>query len=99
MLTVRSAPTGAIHRVLCPVHDTELSRRALTLAAGINSCFQANLTVPHVVESSGSKPVNDLCEWIPAEDCAQYSVRELVHRGDASEEIVRLANEEQSDSQ
>lgn len=97
VLTVRSAPPGSIRRILCPVHDTELSRRALTLAADMSVCFGANLTVLHVVEPSGLNPVSDLCGWIPAGDRGQCSVRELVRHGDPSEEIVRLASEEQFD--
>ena len=97
VLTVRSAPPGSIRRVLCPVHDTELSRRALMLAAAISACFAADLTVLHVVEPSGSNPVRDLCGWIPDAGRAQCAVREVLRHGDASEEIVRLANEEKFD--
>jgi len=56
VLTVRSAPRRPIRRVLCPVHNTDLSRQALKLAAGISACFEASLTVFHVVETSGAKP-------------------------------------------
>jgi len=97
VLTVRSAPHETIRRVLCPVHDTELSRRALTLAAGIGACFEASLTVLHVKEPSGANPVTDLCSWVPKEERARCDIRELVRHGDASEEIVRLATEEPSD--
>jgi len=97
VLTVRSTPPASIRRVLCPVHDTELSRRALKMAVRIGDCFKANLTVLHVVEPSGSNPVSDLGSWIPTGQRGQCSVRDLVRHGDASEEIVRLANEEQFD--
>ena len=97
VLTVRSAPREPIRRVLCPVHDTELSRRALTLAAGISACFEASLTVFHVREPSGANPVANLCSWVPKEERARCDIRELVRHGDASEEIVRLAAEEPYD--
>jgi len=97
VLTVRSAPCEPIRRVLCPVHDTELSRRALTLAAGISACFEASLTVFHVKEPAGANPVTDLCSWVPQEERARCDIRELVRHGDASEEIVRLATEEPYD--
>ena len=97
VLTVRSASPGPIRRVLCPVHDTALSRQALKLAAGIAACFEASLTVFHVVEPSGAGPVSDLCSWIPAEERSRCDIRELVRHGDASEEIVRLAAEESYD--
>jgi len=86
VLTVRSAIQEPIRRVLCPVHDTELSRRTLTFAAGIASCFDASLTVFHVKEASGANPVKDLCGWVPR-----------VRHGDAPEEIVKLATEEPYD--
>lgn len=97
VLTVRSAPHAPIRRVLCPVHDTELSRRALTLAAGISACFDASLTVFHVKEPSGANPVADLCSWVPKEERTRCDIRELVRHGDASEEIVKLATEEPYD--
>jgi nucleotide-binding universal stress UspA family protein len=97
VLTVRSAPREPIHQILCPVHDTELSRRALGVAAGIGACFDASLTVLHVHEPAGNKPVRDLCSWIPAEERARCAIRELVLHGDAGEEIVRLATEEPCD--
>ncbi len=97
LLTVRSAPREPIRRVLCPVHDTELARRALTLAARISACFEASLTVFHVKEPSGSNPVTDLCSWVPKEERARCDIRELVRHGEAAEETVRLATGEQYD--
>ena len=94
VLTVRSALQEPIRRVLCPVDDTELSRRALTFAAGIAACFDASLTVFHVKEASDANPVKDLCSWVPTEERARCDIRELVRHGDASEEIVKLATEE-----
>lgn len=97
VLTVRSAPRETIRRVLCPVHDTELSRRALNFAAGLATCFDAGLTVLHVHEPSGSNPVSDLCSWVPAEERSRCSIQELVRQGDAAEEIVKLAAAEPYD--
>ena len=97
VLTVRSAPREPLRRVLCPVHDTAVSRRALTLAAGITACFEASLTVFHVREPSGANPVVDLCSWVPREERARCDIRELVREGDASQEIVKLAAEESFD--
>ena len=93
VLTVRSAPRETIRRVLCPVHDTDLSRIALNLAVELGTCFDANLTVFHVVEPSGRNPVTDLCSWVPREGRTRCDIRELVRHGDPSEEIVRLATE------
>jgi nucleotide-binding universal stress UspA family protein len=100
VLTVRSAPRETIRQVLCPVQDTELSRRALSFAAGISACFDAKLTVLHVDEASGAKPISDLCSWVPAEERDQCVIRELVRHGGSlgpAEEIVKLATEEPYD--
>ena len=93
VLTVRGAAVAAVREVLCPVHDTDLSRQALSLAAAISGCFGANLTVLHVEESSGARPVSDLCRWIPEGERARCVIREAVRAGDASEQIVKLAAE------
>ncbi len=83
VLTVRSAPREPIRQVLCPVHDTELSRRSLRFAAGISACFDASLTVLYVHEPSESRPVSDLCSWVPREERARCAIRELVRHGGA----------------
>jgi nucleotide-binding universal stress UspA family protein len=97
VLTVRSALREPVRRVLCPVSDTEPSRRALALAAGVSACLGASLTVFHVHEPGGADPIANLCNWIPAEHRTQCEIRELVRHGDASEEIVRIAAEEPYD--
>jgi nucleotide-binding universal stress UspA family protein len=97
VLTVRSAPREPIRHVLCPVHDTELSRRALSFAAGISACFDASLTVLPVSEASGTRFVSDLCSWVPAEERSRCVIKELVRHGDPAEEIVKLAAEEPYD--
>ncbi len=97
VLTVRSEPRWPIRRVLCPVHDAAASRQALRVAAGLSACLQAELTVLHVHEPSGDKAVPSLCDWIPAEERARCSIRELVRHGDAAEEIVKVAAEEPFD--
>jgi nucleotide-binding universal stress UspA family protein len=101
VITVRSAPRESIRHVLCPVHDTELSRRALRMAATVAACFDARLTVLHVQEPSGEAAVSNLCAWIPAEERARCEIRELVRhaagRMGPAEEIVKLAAEESYD--
>lgn len=93
VLTVRGAAVEAIRDVLCPVHDTDLSRQAMRLAAAISGCFGAKLTVLHVEEPSGAGAVSDLCRWIPEEERARCVIAEAVRAGDASEQIVKLATE------
>ena len=94
VLTVRSSPPETMQRMLCPVDDTRESRRALSLATSVAACFGARLTVLHVTEPAGDKPVSDLCSWIPAEDRARCSISELALHGDAAEQIVKLAASE-----
>ena len=97
VLTVRSAPRETIRQVLCPVQDTELSRRALSFAVGISACFDAKLTVLHVDEASGTRPISDLCSWVPAEERSRCVIRESIRQGDPAEAIVKLATEEPYD--
>ncbi len=97
VLTVRSAPHEPVRHVLCAVHDTELSRRALSFAAGVGACFDATVTVLHVREASGTRSVSDLCGWISAEERSRCVIRELIRHGDPAEEIVKLAAEEPYD--
>lgn len=93
VLTVREAP-GEVHDVLCAVDDTDLSRRALTLAATMSACFGARLSVLHVQEPRASHPVADLCGWIPESERARCTLREVVRKGDAAEEILKATLEE-----
>ena len=97
VLTVRTEARWPIRRILCPVHDTPVSRRALSMAAGLSACLQAELTVLHVHEASGDKSLTSLCDWIPAEERARCSIRDLVRHGDAAEEIIKVAVEEPFD--
>ena len=94
VMTVRSAPPRQIGRVLGPVDDSELSRHALSYAAGLAACLGADLTVLNVHERTGSKPVSDLCSWVPSGARARCTIRELLRHGNAAEEIVRLASEQ-----
>ncbi|MBS1855190.1 MAG: universal stress protein [Acidobacteria bacterium] len=93
VLTVRQA-MGEARTVLCAVDDTDVSRRALTFAAAMSACLGARLTVLHVEEAGAAHPVADLCSWIPETELARCSLREVVRKGDASEEILKAAMEE-----
>ena len=97
VLTVRSAPKGPIRHILCPVSDTEPSRAALAVAAAFGACFDASVTALHVHEEHGGGRIPDLCEWIPAEERSRCNLRELVRHGNAAEEIIKLASEEEYD--
>ena len=97
VVTVRSEPERSIRRILCPVSDRGVSREALSVAAGLAGCFDATVTVLHVMEPHSANPLLDLCAWIPAEEQARCNIRELVRHGDAAAEIVQAASEEPYD--
>jgi nucleotide-binding universal stress UspA family protein len=93
VLTVRTAPPGVIKHILAPVNGTALSRRVLSVAARLATCFDATVTALHVQEAHGDAPVVDLCEWIGPEERSRCSIYELVRHGDPAEEIVAVASE------
>ena len=55
------------------------------------------MTALHVAEDHGANPVKSLCSWIPAEERARCNISELVRHGNAAEEIVALASEQEFD--
>jgi nucleotide-binding universal stress UspA family protein len=87
---VRSMP---ISRILCPVNDTPLARRALYYAARIGDCFGAIVTVLHVKESSRTREIADLSSWIPPAIRESAKVEEMVREGEAAHEAVNAASE------
>ena len=94
VLTVRGPAPVPVRHILCPVHDTEESRRALSFAVALGHCLAATVTALHVHEPNASREAPDLCSWIPDGERARCEIRELERHGEASEEIVRLASEE-----
>ena len=89
--------TASIQHVLCPINYTEVARKALEHAAGITKCFEAELVVLHVIESHSTdvKEKNEhgrLCAWIPDDIRSRCSLKEIVRRGDAAEQIVEAAS-------
>ncbi len=103
VLTVREKRSAAelsevsIQHVLCPVNYTEVARKALEHAVGISKCFAAELLVLHVIESHSTdiKEKDEhgrLCAWIPDEIRSRCSLKEIVRRGDAAEQIIEVAS-------
>jgi nucleotide-binding universal stress UspA family protein len=97
VLTVRSPLRQPIRKILCPVSDTPESRRALEEASRYGACFGAMVTAFHVHEPEAAASIPNLCAWIPAEQRARCQLQELVRRGNAAEEIIRLAADEEFD--
>ncbi len=103
MLTVREKRKGrtaaqiSIQHVLCPVNYTEVAFQALEHAVAISKCFGAELLVLHVIESPAADVTDHgeharLCSWIPDETRARCSLKEIVRRGDAAEQIIEMAS-------
>jgi len=103
VLTVREKKGAAelsrvsIHQVLCPINYTEVALKALEHAVGLSKCFEAELLVLHVIESY-STDINEeeehgrLCAWIPDSIRSRCSLKEVVRRGDAAEQIIEAAS-------
>ncbi len=108
VLTVREKSSGAefskvsIQQVLCPVNYTEIALKALEHAVEISKCFKAELLVLHVIESESTDIKDEdehyrLCAWIPEGVRARCSLKEIVRRGDAAEQIIEVASSARCD--
>ncbi len=92
----------SIHQVLCPVNYTEVAVSALEHAVEMSKCFEAELLVLHVVESQSTDikdedEHNRLCAWIPDGIRARCSLKEIVRRGDAAEQIIEVSSSSRCD--
>ncbi len=103
VLTVRSKKPLAepakvmIQRVLCPVNFTEVSSKAFGYAVAISKRLEAELLVLHVIESHAENVTDQeehvrLCSWIPDEVRERCSLREIVRRGNAAEQIIEMVS-------
>jgi nucleotide-binding universal stress UspA family protein len=87
----------SIEQVLCPINYTEVALQALEHAVAISKCFGAELLVLHVIESRSSD-VNEevehghLCAWVSDDIRSRCSLKEMVRRGDAAEQIIDAAS-------
>jgi len=87
----------SIRQILCPINYTEVALKALEHAVGISKCFDAELLVLHVIESHSTDVKEEeehgrLCAWIPDGVRSRCSLREVVRRGDAAEQIIEAAS-------
>lgn len=108
VLTVREKKGAAelsgvsIQQVLCPINYTEVALKALEHAVAISKCFGAELLVLHVIEphSTGIKEKDEhgrLCAWIPDDIRSRCSLKEIVRRGDAAEQIIEVVSSARCD--
>jgi nucleotide-binding universal stress UspA family protein len=103
VLTVRERKGAAelskasVQQVLCPINYTEVALMALDHAVAISKCFEAELVVLHVIESHSTdiKEKDEhsrLCAWIPDDLRLRCSLKEIVRRGDAADQIIEVSS-------
>ncbi len=89
-----------IRRILAPVNFTALDRETTELAASLASAFEARLYLLHAQERPNEDlaPVRErLCQWISGKMPNNCDVVEVVRKGNAAEEILLHAEEEDVD--
>ena len=102
VLTVREKKGAAepskvsVQQVLCPINYSEVAHKALEHAVEMSRCFKAELLVLHVIESQSTDVKDEdehhhLCAWVPDGIRSRCSLREIVRRGDAAEQIIEAA--------
>jgi nucleotide-binding universal stress UspA family protein len=108
VLTVREKKGAAepsrvsIQQVLCPVNYTEVALKALEYAVEMSKCFKAELLVLHVIESRSTEIKEEeeqgrLCSWVTEGVRSRCSLKEVVRRGDAAEQIIEVASSARCD--
>ncbi len=89
-----------LFRILCPVNLTERAHRGLEMSAEIAGAFGAQLVVLHAIEEGvfdlGAKQ-QELCQWVPAEVRTRCDLVEVVHQGNAAEQILLAARDRGAD--
>ena len=70
---------------------TPNAKNALQHAVAVAHCFDAELTVVHVLEANARKTtareaLAHLCEWVPEDVRLHCQVKEMIRRGDAAEQ-------------
>jgi nucleotide-binding universal stress UspA family protein len=96
VLTVRGeagAQPAAIRRILVPVNNTAVARKALEAAAELAHCFGAALTLLHVREPHPGSAIEDLCAWVPATQRERCQIEEVTREGEAAREIIAHASQ------
>lgn len=90
-----------IMTILCPVNFTDVALKALEHAAQLGAKLGAEVLALHLVEADELADLRDvtrrLDQWIPESIKEVCEVRVLVRRGNAAEEVVRYANQQNVD--
>lgn len=102
-LVVRAPQSGqapaTISRILCPVAMDEQPDPGMAVAAGLAATTGASLVALHVEEPGVSVPVHRdrLCAFVPDDVRTRCHVAEMVRQGNAAEQILLAARENQAD--
>ncbi len=102
-LVVRAPETkpapAKLSRVLCPVNFSEQSKQSLALSADVASTFGSQLLVMYAEEQERSLATSQkqLCDWVPPETRKHCELLEVVHHGNAAEQILVAAREHKVD--
>ena len=90
-----AGPEGGlgIKGILCPVNDTRVARKSLSLAAQISHCYKATLTLLHVNEPSPEHAIADLCSWASEDERSLCQMREISREGKVPDEVLKVASE------
>ena len=110
VLTVRGIGEDAsecrrpFRRILCPINYTEVAREALRYAVDLARRFESELIVMTSLEGEAARSVKaareqerKLCDWVPENVQASCMIEPIVCHGDAAEQIIRTASEEDGD--
>ncbi len=94
---ILKTPSSSIKRILCPIDFSEVSFKALDLAADIAACFRAELMALHVTEGNeteaGSEQlVETVCAGLTHEQRTECRLQGLVRReGDTAGQIIDVS--------
>jgi nucleotide-binding universal stress UspA family protein len=88
-----------INHILCPVNLTPLSQSALEIAFSLASHLQSRLTVMATEEGEEilADKVHATCSQIRSEHGTQCSLNTVIRKGQAADEIMAVAHEQQND--
>lgn len=92
-------PVPQIKRILCSTNYAPHSLRAIEVAASLAGKLGAELIVMHALESGGDMVAERerLCAWLPASTQASCAWQPVVRSGNAAEQILQVALEDQAD--
>lgn len=99
VLTVRDHTTPPFRRLLCPVNHTPVAMEALRHAVDLAARSEAELTLLRVEEEEPQTgaALPPLCDLVPAPLQARCTLRTILRRGEAAEQILQAAAQEGSD--